>query len=111
RFASMKVLSADASAESSELTISRHLQQQQEKRDSHPGKEHVIRIFGTFVIKGPIGTHHCIFTELLGISLDEHVEDYYGKSCDYFPPHVAKRLATQAALGVAYLHKCGADSF
>ncbi|KAF8996437.1 kinase-like domain-containing protein [Cyathus striatus] len=104
RFASMKVLSADASAESSELTISRHLQQQQEKRDSHPGKEHVIRIF---VIKGPIGTHHCIFTEILGISLDEHVEDYYGKSCDYFPPRVAKRLATQAALGVAYLHKCG----
>ncbi|KAF8982245.1 hypothetical protein BDQ17DRAFT_1262308 [Cyathus striatus] len=57
---SLKVLSANSSANSSELSISQHLQQQQEKGDSHPGKDHVIRIFDTFIIQGPNGMHHCI---------------------------------------------------
>ncbi|KAF8990019.1 kinase-like domain-containing protein [Cyathus striatus] len=106
-FASLKVLSANSSANSSELSISRHLQQQQEKGDSHPGKDHVIRIFDTFVIQGPNGTHHCIVTEILGINLNEKVEDFYGNNHDHFPPDVTKKLAAQVALGVAYLHKCG----
>ncbi|KAF8990020.1 kinase-like domain-containing protein [Cyathus striatus] len=89
-FSSLKVLSANSSANSSELSISQHLQQQQEKGDSHPGKDHVIRIFDTFIIQGPNGTHH----------------SFYRKNRFKLPPDVTRKLAAQVALGVAYLHKC-----
>ncbi|KAF8981640.1 kinase-like domain-containing protein [Cyathus striatus] len=105
-FGSLKVLSANSSANSSELSISQHLQQQ-EKGDSHPGKDHVIRIFDTFIIQGPNGTHHCIVTELLGISLSsDAVQAFYRKNRFKLPPDVTRKLAAQVALGVAYLHKC-----
>ncbi|KAF8999188.1 kinase-like domain-containing protein [Cyathus striatus] len=106
RFASMKVISANSSAVSYELDISRHLQQQQAQWDSHPGKNHVIRIFDTFIIQGPNGTHHCIVTELLGLSLRANAIRFYRKNRGHPPPDVTKRVAAQVALGVAYLHKC-----
>ncbi|KAF8994832.1 kinase-like domain-containing protein [Cyathus striatus] len=107
RFASLKVLSARSSAVSSELHISQHLQQQQAQPDSHPGKAHVTRIFDTFMIHGPNGTHHCIVTELLGADINvlalpvNHVERFP------FPLDAPRKVAAQVALGVAYLHKCG----
>ncbi|KAF8992542.1 kinase-like domain-containing protein [Cyathus striatus] len=107
RFASLKVLAADVSAMSSELYVARHLKLQQEKPDSHPGSEHVIRIYDTFIIEGPNGTHHCIVTEILGITLAEDVTEVYGHNNDHFPPNITKKVAGQVALGVAYLHKCG----
>ncbi|KAF9003317.1 kinase-like domain-containing protein [Cyathus striatus] len=106
-FASLKVLSAASSLLSFELSVSQHLQMQQARCDSHPGKEHVVRIFDTFTIQGPNGTHHCIVTELLGINLRADVEEFYGEDVEHFPPDVAKKIAAQVALGVAYLHKCG----
>ncbi|KAF9003318.1 kinase-like domain-containing protein [Cyathus striatus] len=106
-FASLKVLSAASSRLSFELSVSQHLRMQQARCDFHPGNEHVVRIFDTFTIQGPNGTHHCIVTELLGIDLSDDVGWFYGEDVEYFPPDVAKKIAAQVALGVAYLHKCG----
>ncbi|KAF9008400.1 kinase-like domain-containing protein [Cyathus striatus] len=107
RFASLKVIAADVSAVSSELYVARHLKLQQEKPGSHPGKEHVIQIYDTFIIEGPNGTHHCIVAEILGITLAEDVTEIYGDDNNHFPPNITKKVAGQVALGVAYLHKCG----
>ncbi|KAF8989285.1 kinase-like domain-containing protein [Cyathus striatus] len=107
RFASLKVIAADVSAVSSEIHIARRLKSQQEKPDSHPGKEHVMRIFDAFVVVGPNGTHHCIVAEILGINLVEDVGEFYGDDKGHLPLDVSKRVAAQVALGVAYLHKCG----
>ncbi|KAF9008447.1 hypothetical protein BDQ17DRAFT_1201719, partial [Cyathus striatus] len=60
RFVSLKVLAADVSAVSSELHVEQHLKLQQGKQDSHPGRDHVIQIYDTFIIEGPNGTYHCI---------------------------------------------------
>ncbi|KAF9003351.1 kinase-like domain-containing protein [Cyathus striatus] len=107
RFASLKVLSADSSLRSSEVSVSRHLQLRQEQQVSHPGRQHVVNIFDTFTIQGPNGTHHCIVTEILGLTLKAEVEYLYGEDTEHFPPEVAKKVAAQVAHGVAYLHRCG----
>ncbi|KAF9008436.1 kinase-like domain-containing protein [Cyathus striatus] len=106
-FVSLKVISAKISSGSSEMYISQYLMLQQEQKTSHPGREHVIRIFDTFVIQGPNGTHHCIVTEFLGISLVDDVDDFYGYHKDHFPSEVTRKVAVQVSLGVAYLHSCG----
>ncbi|KAF9008399.1 kinase-like domain-containing protein [Cyathus striatus] len=107
RFVSLKVISAKISSGSSEMYISQYLMLQQEQKTSHPGREHIIRIFDTFVIQGPNGTHHCIVTEFLGISLVDDVDDFYGYRKDHFPSGVTRKVAVQVSLGVAYLHSCG----
>ncbi|KAF9008402.1 kinase-like domain-containing protein [Cyathus striatus] len=108
RFTSLKVVAADASSRSSEIDIVRHIKLQQEQNlVSHPGAEHVIKILDIFTILGPNGTHHCIVTEILGTSLADDVEEFYGDFNDHFPPNVTKKVVTQVSLGVAYLHKCG----
>ncbi|KAF9008446.1 kinase-like domain-containing protein [Cyathus striatus] len=108
RFSSLKAVAADASSRSSEIDIVRHLKLQQEQNlVSHPGAEHVIKILDIFTIVGPNGMHHCIVTEILGTSLADDVEEFYGDFNDHFPPNVTKKVVTQVSLGVAYLHKCG----
>ncbi|KAF8997368.1 kinase-like domain-containing protein, partial [Cyathus striatus] len=107
RLASLKVLSADSSRLSFEMSVSQHLQLQQTRYDPHPGKEHVVCILDTFVLEGINGLHHCIVTELLGIDLNADVEDFYGEDIEHFPPDVGKKIVAQVAQGVAYLHKCG----
>ncbi|KAF9008441.1 kinase-like domain-containing protein [Cyathus striatus] len=115
RFVSLKVLAADVSAVSSELYVARRLKSLQEKPDSHPGREHVIQIYDTFIIQGPNGIHHCVVTETLGITLAQDVSEFYGDGLqddddednEHPPPNITKKAAAQVALGVAYLHRCG----
>ncbi|KAF9008455.1 kinase-like domain-containing protein [Cyathus striatus] len=70
-----------------------------------------VSIFATGPYKnhsmGPNGTHHCIITEILGITLVEDVTEVYGDNNDHFLPNITKKVAGQVALGVVYLHKCG----
>ncbi|KAF9008403.1 kinase-like domain-containing protein [Cyathus striatus] len=107
-FVSLKVLAADISAVSSELYVARHLKSLQEKPDSHPGREHVIRIYDTFIIQGPNGTHHSQdISEFNGDNLKDDDDSDDWEDNEHPPPNITKKAAAQAALGVAYLHKCG----
>ncbi|RDB21945.1 Serine/threonine-protein kinase SRPK [Hypsizygus marmoreus] len=105
RFASLKVLTADASAISSELAVFRHLRVQQQQIPPAAGAAYVMKVFDDFEIEGPNGTHQCVVTELLGPSLAEDIEELYTN--ERFPPNVGKKIAAQIAHGIAYLHRCG----
>ncbi|KAF8996229.1 kinase-like domain-containing protein [Cyathus striatus] len=88
-FASLKVLSGYSSQFSSELNISRHLQQQQESGIWDPSWQ------------GPCGPH------IRHIYLQVIDEEPYVTSHFPFQPDASRKVAAQVALGVAYLHKCG----
>ncbi|KAF8067644.1 kinase-like domain-containing protein [Lyophyllum atratum] len=105
RLASLKVLTAEASAVSSEQNVIRHLRMQQQQNPLVPGAEYVMKVFDDFDIDGPNGTHRCIVTELLGPHIGCDLEDVYDD--EQFPFEVRKKIAAQIARGVAYLHKCG----
>ncbi|KAF9007087.1 kinase-like domain-containing protein [Cyathus striatus] len=108
RFVSLKVLSSDASLFSNDLIVAYILLRAQQARPgNHPGKDHVVQIFDVFLIRGPSGIHQCIVTEILGPALAENLECIFGKDKTHLPPNLAKKVAAQIALGVAYLHECG----
>jgi hypothetical protein len=109
RSAALKVLTADVSRNSSEVAILRHLKKQQLNYGGPKCQEFVIELLDDFKVEGPNGTHQCIVTEVLGLSLaeviDEDLEDIYGEL--WFPIEISKVFAKQSMQGVAYLHSCG----
>ncbi|KAF8149448.1 kinase-like domain-containing protein [Crassisporium funariophilum] len=106
RYASLKVLAADASKAGSEIEVLRHLRgHQQRTSEVGGGGEYVMKVFDDFVIEGPNGTHRGIVTELLGPSLASDIEEIYED--ERYPIPVGIKMAAQIARGVAYLHKCG----
>ncbi|KAF8075210.1 kinase-like domain-containing protein [Lyophyllum atratum] len=106
RFASLKVLAAYASTASRETEVIRYLRAQQQRTPSAAGVEYVMKVFDDFKIEGPNGTHECIVTELLGPYVDPtDLEEVYDD--ERFPLDVRKKMVSQIARGVAYLHKCG----
>lgn len=104
RYVALKVLSAEASKESSEVTIRRHLKQRQINDRGSNGQEFLIEFLDDFEVEGPNGTHHCIVTEVLGPSISADVEEIYGE--ERYPIAIAKKIVAQVIRGVAYLHKC-----
>ena len=104
RYVALKVLSAEASKESSEVTIRRHLKQRQINDRGSNGQEFLIEFLDDFEVEGPNGTHHCIVTEVLGPSISADVEEIYGE--ERYPIAIAKKIVAQVIRGVVYLHKC-----
>lgn len=98
-YASLKILTAEYSAGSQELSVLSHLQDSEEGL----GREYVVHLIDQFELEGPNGTHKCIVTELLGPSLNSDIEDVYPS--ETFPPAAVKRFIAQVSLGVKYLHE------
>src|SRR3984885_3627827 len=104
RYMALKVLSAEASKESSEVTIRRHLKQRQINDRGSNGQEFLIEFLDDFKVEGQNGTHHCIVTEVLGPSISADVEEIYGE--ERYPIAIAKKIVAQVIRGVVNLHKC-----
>ncbi|KAF9001539.1 kinase-like domain-containing protein, partial [Cyathus striatus] len=102
RYASVKIIAAEASETSSEIEIAQYLKQQQEKKSSHPGSEHVVQIYDTFVMDSPNGTHNCIVTRFSAQILRRTSNAFME-----MPPNIAKKIVAQVCSGVAFLHSCG----
>ncbi|GJJ11473.1 hypothetical protein Clacol_005706 [Clathrus columnatus] len=101
RYASLKILAADVSGSHSEVTVIQHLQQ----HAIESGKEYVVEIFDVFEHTGPNGLHHCIVMEILGPPISVDIENVYPD--EIFPIEVAKRMSTQVAHGLGYIHTAG----
>ncbi|KAL0947761.1 hypothetical protein HGRIS_013839 [Hohenbuehelia grisea] len=95
-YVSLKILTAEASAASQEVSVLSQLQV------DGPGREYTIQLLDQFQHNGPNGTHQCIVTELSGPSLTSDTEDLY--HLEIFPVDVAKRLIAQISMGVKYIH-------
>ncbi|GJJ11463.1 hypothetical protein Clacol_005696 [Clathrus columnatus] len=101
RYASLKILAASVSSSHSEVAVIQHLQQ----HATGSGKEYVVEIFDTFEHTGPNGLHHCIVMEVLGPPISSDIGEIY--SDERFPFEAAKRMSTQVAHGLGYIHTAG----
>ncbi|KAH7910093.1 kinase-like domain-containing protein [Hygrophoropsis aurantiaca] len=104
RYASLKIIAAEAANSASELDVLRHLKAVQANSPGIPGGEFVVKVFDDFTLDGPNGTHQCVVTEVLGPPLDlEPMEMAHS----VYPIDMAQRMVAQIARGVAYLHRIG----
>lgn len=67
------------------------------------GAENVISMLDHFQHEGPNGTHNCLVLEMLGEDVTNLLERRYDDA--RLPAKLAKHIARQALLGVAYLHR------
>ncbi|KAG6887611.1 hypothetical protein C0992_011541 [Termitomyces sp. T32_za158] len=101
RFVAMKVSIASASTESSETRILHHIRV---AGHQHPGREFVTTLLDDFDLEGPNGRHRCLITEVTGPSVGKVRYETPGNR---LPTSVARRIASQSAKGLAFLHSCG----
>ncbi|KAH9849010.1 kinase-like domain-containing protein [Lenzites betulinus] len=74
---------------------------------AHRGYRHVLQYYESFEFEGPLGTHRCIVTEVLGFSLD-HVRKMREDGDRRVPVDIVKRIVKQVLFGLEYLHDvCG----
>lgn len=101
RFVALKIIVADASANSSESKILSRLASGDE---GHPGRTNVAALVDEFFITGPNGRHRCIITDAAGCSIAE------AKECSttwMFPADVAREITVRVLQALAYTHSCG----
>ncbi|KID74804.1 SRSF protein kinase 1 [Metarhizium brunneum] len=106
RLVAVKVCTADASPRESEiLSLLRHPSQVDgDGNDDALGRGMMPILLNTFHINGPHGTHTCLVTDVARCSVDE------GKRRGFYAPlmlPVARAIAAQLILAVAYLHAKG----
>jgi serine/threonine-protein kinase SRPK3 len=101
-FVSLKFLCAEDSHQTSEAEILRHLG----ANSDHPGRQFVLTLLDQFEIQSVNGTHRCLVTEALGPSVGRMKEVAVNYTYR-LPLSVSKRVATQFAKGVAYIHSRG----
>ena len=108
RYVSLKIVAADQTPDSSEIRILRHLELKRKPSLCHrmvpTGNEFVLQVLDQFQIHGPNGTHLCIVGELLGPNIIQ-VMEYLDTG--RLPLDVARKVASQVAWEVAFLHACG----
>ncbi|KAK7051379.1 hypothetical protein VNI00_004879 [Paramarasmius palmivorus] len=106
-FVALKILTREAT-ESMQVPGSdelRMLEKIASAQPNHRGFKHNLLLHGSFELRGPQGTHLCIFTEVL-VSSVNHVRESNGSHL----PSLAstKRLTKQLLLSLEYLHDvCG----
>ncbi|KAL9123858.1 MAG: hypothetical protein Q9217_006753 [Psora testacea] len=70
----------------------------------HPGRSCVQSLLDEFFVKGPNGRHICLVSEAAGWSVGQSKE----ASIKWmFPINIARAVAAQATMGLAYIHSCG----
>ncbi|KAL9012485.1 MAG: hypothetical protein Q9173_002754 [Seirophora scorigena] len=101
RYVALKILDAEASMDSNEARIIRHITQSSEK-NNFTGKSFILPLLDEFHINGPNGQHRCLTTEPAGCSLASSKKNHPWK----FQIQVARAMAAQAILGVRAIHEC-----
>jgi serine/threonine-protein kinase SRPK3 len=72
---------------------------------SHPGRAHVLDLFDTFSIHGPLGEQLCLVTEVLGFDLGFFRQ---AQPKSQVPVPIVKHIVRQILLGLDFLHgECG----
>ncbi|QKX58032.1 uncharacterized protein TRUGW13939_05152 [Talaromyces rugulosus] len=101
RYVALKIVIADVSERSLESKILQHLQAGDV---SHPWREYVSSLLDNFSFNGPNGQHMCLVSEVAGCSIAESKEN----SPNFmFPLHIARAIAAQVTMGLAYMHSNG----
>jgi len=67
------------------------------------GQQYVIQLLDHFEHEGPNGIYQCFVKEVLGPILSQEIDEVHPEDC--FPPEVSRRLVSQVAMGVNFLHK------
>lgn len=95
----LKILKADVSKHSTELSI--HLQLS-ESALQHPGKEHTLQLLDHFEQKGPNGLHLCLVFPVM-------LSDGEAMTIREKPRYAGyvRAISTQIVLGLDFLHKQG----
>ena len=96
QYYALKILTADLpQSQGNDLNI---LQGLKDDGFEHP---HVVKLYESFEVSGPNGTHMCLVLPVLGPSLDEHsVRETLAAETRY-------KICQQIASGVAALHEKG----
>ena len=101
KYVAVKVGTADSS-ETEVETLTRLSDRNLE--DENPGKEFILPIFDRFSIHGPNGTHPCFVPAPARCSVSQAKE---ASQSWLFQLPVARSLAAQLTMAVAYIHKQG----
>ena len=101
RYVALKIIASHASTASSEGKILRHLRQ---GNSGHPGRSYVQSLWDEFFVHGPNGRHLCLVSEVAGCSVAESKE---ASTTWMFPVKIARAIAAQTTMGLAYIHSCG----
>ncbi|GKZ35375.1 hypothetical protein AbraIFM66950_006003 [Aspergillus brasiliensis] len=96
RHVALKILKADASADSKELAIHRHLAASE---FDHPGREHVIELLDHFYHIGPNGTHLCLVFPVMISDAQEMIVTWTPRQAGY-----VQTVSQQILLGLDFLH-------
>ncbi|POR32682.1 Uncharacterized protein TPAR_07103 [Tolypocladium paradoxum] len=102
RHVSLKILTAQASAETNEPTMMRALQQN--RTSTHVGRQFIPVLLDQFDFDGPNGHHLCLVCEPAGCNVAQSKEN----SADLmFPVEAARSVVAQCITGLSYLHYNG----
>ncbi|KDB20643.1 CMGC/SRPK protein kinase [Trichophyton interdigitale MR816] len=84
-----------------ELKIYKHINDSEHKVD-HVGKAFYRKLYGSFTVDGPSGSHVCLVQEPLGLSLDQVLDMRHTKTFDL---ELLKPPLRQILAGLDYLHR------
>lgn len=110
KYAALKIISAEASTTSTEITVLAHLS---ESSQEDPNAKHITTLLDTFQHKGPNGVHQCLIFELMGASAASLVDfiplDHAAPSREQqrYPKDVAKKILRHTLQGLCFVHKNG----
>ncbi|KAG6850118.1 hypothetical protein H0H93_001039 [Arthromyces matolae] len=101
RFVAIKFIVASASAESREVRILRHINA---TGTQDPRRSFIATLLDEFDLEGPNGRHRCLVTEVAGPSVGKVRHEITDA---ILPAAISRKVASQSAQGLAYLHSCG----
>ncbi|KAI9699138.1 MAG: hypothetical protein M1836_003327 [Candelina mexicana] len=101
RYVALKIVRSGNSTDCPESRILRQLQQGD---IDHPGRQFVPTLLDDFWLDGPNGRHLCLVSEPAGGTVAASKERAVGS---LFPLDVARSIAANTAMGLAYVHACG----
>lgn len=104
RYVALKVVKASETASCAELKM---LQRLAADESEHPGRAHVRSLLDHFTISGPNGEHCCLVSEVAGPTLLSLYDNAGPASARRLKGQIARKIARQVALAVAYLHANG----
>ncbi|KAI2852127.1 hypothetical protein CBS147321_2583 [Aspergillus niger] len=97
RNVALKILKANASADSKELLILRHLAASE---FDHPGKTHVVELLDHFYHRGPNGSHLCLVFPVMISDVQEMIVTWTPRQAGY-----VETMSHQILLGLDFLHR------
>ncbi|RDK45516.1 serine protein kinase [Aspergillus phoenicis ATCC 13157] len=97
RNVALKILKANASADSKELLILRHLAASE---FDHPGKTHVVELLDNFYHRGPNGSHLCLVFPVMISDVQEMIVTWTPRQAGY-----VETMSHQILLGLDFLHR------